>query len=39
VTHDDTGPSVPALRTTRLGKRYGPLWGLRAERRGQDDVA
>ena len=29
MTHDDTGPSVPALRTTRLGKRYGPLWGLR----------
>jgi ABC-2 type transport system ATP-binding protein len=29
VTHDDAGPSVPALRTTRLGKRYGPLWGLR----------
>ena len=23
MTHDDTGGSVPALRTTRLGKRYG----------------
>ncbi len=29
MTHDDTGGSVPALRTTRLGKRYGQLWGLR----------
>jgi ABC-2 type transport system ATP-binding protein len=29
MTHDDTGGSVPALRTTGLGKRYGRLWGLR----------
>ena len=29
MTHDDTGGGVPALRTTRLGKRYGQLWGLR----------
>ena len=29
MTHDDTGGSVPALRTTGLGKRYGQLWGLR----------
>ena len=30
MTHDDTGDSVPALRTTGLGKRYGrELWGLR----------
>jgi ABC-2 type transport system ATP-binding protein len=29
VTHDDTAGSVPALRTTTLGKRYGQLWGLR----------
>ena len=30
MTHDDTGGSVPALRTTGLGKRYGrQVWGLR----------
>jgi ABC-2 type transport system ATP-binding protein len=29
MTHDDTADGVPALRTTRLGKRYGKLWGLR----------
>jgi ABC-2 type transport system ATP-binding protein len=29
MTHDDTGGSVSALRTTGLGKRYGQLWGLR----------
>jgi ABC-2 type transport system ATP-binding protein len=30
MTHDDTGGSVPALRTTGLGKRYGRrVWGLR----------
>jgi ABC-2 type transport system ATP-binding protein len=28
MTHDDAA-SVPALRTTGLGKRYGQLWGLR----------
>jgi ABC-2 type transport system ATP-binding protein len=25
----DTGGSVPALRTERLGRRYGQVWGLR----------
>jgi ABC-2 type transport system ATP-binding protein len=29
MTQDDTGGSVPALRTDRLGRRYGKVWGLR----------
>ena len=29
MTHDEAGGGVPALRATRLGKRYGQLWGLR----------
>jgi ABC-2 type transport system ATP-binding protein len=30
MTNDDAGGSAPALRTTRLGKRYGRrVWGLR----------
>jgi ABC-2 type transport system ATP-binding protein len=27
--HDDVPPRVPALRTNRLGRRYGRMWGLR----------
>jgi ABC-type branched-subunit amino acid transport system ATPase component len=26
---DDVPPAVPALRTSRLGRRYGRVWGLR----------
>ena len=29
MTHNDAGGSVPALRTDRLGRRYGKAWGLR----------
>jgi ABC-2 type transport system ATP-binding protein len=29
MTQDDAGGSVPALRTDRLGRRYGRVWGLR----------
>jgi ABC-2 type transport system ATP-binding protein len=29
MTQEDAGHSVPALRTERLGKRYGRVWGLR----------
>jgi ABC-2 type transport system ATP-binding protein len=29
VTRRDSGGSVPALRTDRLGRRYGKVWGLR----------
>jgi ABC-2 type transport system ATP-binding protein len=29
MTHDEAGGSVPALRTDRLGRRYGRVWGLR----------
>jgi len=29
MTHHDAGNSVPALRTDRLGRRYGKVWGLR----------
>src|SRR5207248_9083726 len=28
-THHDAQGSVPALRTGRLGRRYGKVWGLR----------
>jgi ABC-2 type transport system ATP-binding protein len=29
LTHHDNDGSVPALRTDRLGRRYGKVWGLR----------
>jgi ABC-2 type transport system ATP-binding protein len=29
MTQNDAGGSVPALRTDRLGRRYGQVWGLR----------
>jgi ABC-2 type transport system ATP-binding protein len=29
MTQNDTGRSTPALRTDRLGRRYGRVWGLR----------
>ena len=29
MTQHDAGDSVPALRTERLGRRYGKAWGLR----------
>jgi ABC-2 type transport system ATP-binding protein len=29
MTQHEVGESVPALRTDRLGHRYGPVWGLR----------
>jgi ABC-2 type transport system ATP-binding protein len=29
MTQHDAGDSVPALRTERLGRRYGKVWGLR----------
>jgi len=29
MTQDDAGGSEPALRTDRLGRRYGRVWGLR----------
>ena len=29
MTQDDAYGSVPALRTDRLGRRYGKVWGLR----------
>ena len=29
MTQHDAGGSVPALRTDRLGRRYGKVWGLR----------
>jgi ABC-2 type transport system ATP-binding protein len=29
MTQDDARGSVPALRTDRLGRRYGRVWGLR----------
>jgi ABC-2 type transport system ATP-binding protein len=29
MTQHDAGGSVPALRTDRLGRRYGKIWGLR----------
>ena len=29
MTHHDAEGSVPALRTSRLGRRYGRVWGLR----------
>ena len=29
MTQDDADGSVPALRTDRLGRRYGKMWGLR----------
>jgi len=29
MAEHDAGSSVPALRTERLGRRYGKLWGLR----------
>jgi ABC-2 type transport system ATP-binding protein len=29
VTYNDPAGSVPALRTSRLGRRYGRMWGLR----------
>ena len=29
MTQHDAGGSVPALRTERLGRRYGKAWGLR----------
>lgn len=29
MTHHDADGSVPALRTDRLGRRYGRVWGLR----------
>jgi ABC-2 type transport system ATP-binding protein len=29
MTQHEAGGSVPALRTDRLGKRYGRVWGLR----------
>jgi ABC-2 type transport system ATP-binding protein len=29
MTQHGAGGSVPALRTDRLGRRYGPVWGLR----------
>jgi ABC-2 type transport system ATP-binding protein len=29
MTQDDAGGSGPALRTDRLGRRYGRVWGLR----------
>ncbi len=29
MTEHDAGSRVPALRTERLGKRYGKVWGLR----------
>ena len=29
MTQNDAGGSTPALRTDRLGRRYGQVWGLR----------
>ena len=29
MTQNDADDSVPALRTSRLGRRYGKVWGLR----------
>ena len=29
MTQNDTGGNIPALRTDRLGRRYGRVWGLR----------
>jgi ABC-2 type transport system ATP-binding protein len=29
MTENDTGGSATALRTDRLGRRYGRVWGLR----------
>src|ERR1700687_6038824 len=29
MTQHDAGGSAPALRTDRLGRRYGRVWGLR----------
>ena len=29
MTQNDAGASAPALRTDRLGRRYGRVWGLR----------
>ena len=29
MTQNDADPSTPALRTDRLGRRYGRVWGLR----------
>ena len=29
MTQDEAGGSAPALRTDRLGRRYGRVWGLR----------
>jgi energy-coupling factor transporter ATP-binding protein EcfA2 len=29
MTQNDAGGSAPALRTDRLGRRYGHVWGLR----------
>ncbi|HEY6311489.1 MAG TPA: ABC transporter ATP-binding protein, partial [Streptosporangiaceae bacterium] len=29
MTQHDAGGNVPALRTSRLGRRYGKVWGLR----------
>src|SRR6202044_4104219 len=29
MTQDDAGGTEPALRTDRLGRRYGRVWGLR----------
>lgn len=29
MNQHEAGASVPALRTERLGRRYGKVWGLR----------
>ena len=29
MTEHEAGGSIPALRTDRLGRRYGRVWGLR----------